>query len=106
MSLHVDNIKKGLWDLKYSRHLQKTHSFVNLGIAFSIGFPAVITAMRETEILILNGDVTIYLLFITFILPWVVIYPLIAQQRRLRKDVIKWMQSLDKTGFFNNSITI
>lgn len=103
MSIDIDNLRKGLWDLKYSRHLQKTHSFFNLGMAFSVGIPAVLVGMKEVGIIALGKDILIYLLFLTFLIPWIAVYPLISQQRRLRKDVTKWIQGLDKSNFFNKN---
>ena|SRR3989344_5876796 len=101
MSMDVDHIRKGLWDLKYSRHLEKTHSYFNLGMAFSVGTPALLLAMKQVEIIVLQKYILIYLLFFTFLIPWIAVYPLISQQRRIRKKVVMYIEGLDKTGFFN-----
>ncbi len=103
MSVETDKLRKNLWDLKYQRHLQKSHAYLNLGIAISVGFPAIFFAMIETKIISLSTYPTIFIMSLLFLMPWTVVYPLINRQRKIRKKVVNWIKGLDSTGFFKTT---
>jgi len=100
--METDDIKALLWDLKYQRHLQKAHTIFNTLVTLSIGFVAIILAMKETEILILPRITTFYLSILLGLSPWVGVLVL-KKERDARKSIVKWIQHLDKTEYFNKT---
>ena len=98
--MNTEKIKSNLWNLKYQRHLQKSHTFFNSGIALSLGSGAIILALREVDVLVLDIPSTIFLFSIFLLVPWVGFIPLIKKESRVRKDVVKWMKNLDDKDYF------
>ena len=103
MSIRTDKLRVNLWNLKYGRHLQKSHSWFNLGIALSVGVPAILLGMIEVEIFSIGKLSAVFISALLFFSPWTIMYPLIKRERRLRKSVVSWIKGLDNTDFFQTT---
>jgi len=86
--------RKNLFDLKYQRHLQKEHSYVNMGIAISFGMAAIFVGMIEAEILKIKGSAAIFFVIFFLLIPWTMFIPLILKERKTKQRVTEWIKKL------------